>query len=110
MHRALLHIDDAAQIDRGLRSVQHLLDDLGDEVAVILVVNGGAVSALRREATQTPVIRRLLEQGVTIAGCRHSLLTQKIDPASLVEGVRVVQSGVGELVRREGEGFAYIKL
>lgn len=110
MHRALLHVDSGERVDRSLRSLQHLLDDLNGDVAVVLVANGDAVSALRRTAPQAAALRGLLEQGVTVVGCGHSLVRAGIAPDELVDGVNVVPSGLGELVRRGGKGYAYVKL
>ncbi len=110
MYRVILHLDDGERVDRGLRSLQHLLDDMPGKVTVALVVNGGAVSVLRRTAAHAPAIRGLLEQGVAVVGCRHSLVRAGVDPAALTEGVLVVPSGLGELVRRQREGAAYVKL
>ena len=47
--------------------------------------------------------------GVLFAACAHSLSQLEIARNTLLESVEVVSSGVGELVKKQMEGWAYIR-
>jgi intracellular sulfur oxidation DsrE/DsrF family protein len=50
-----------------------------------------------------------MARGVRVAACARSLRNHGLDPGALVEGVVVVPGGVTEVVRLEGDGFAYLR-
>ena len=47
--------------------------------------------------------------GVHFIACRNSLVGNKIDEKLLPNFVEVVPSGVTELIKKQAEGYAYIK-
>lgn len=109
MHRAVVHVPEVARVDRALRNARNLLDDLPGKVEVVLVLNGDAVEAVVPASAHAGAVRELLGRGVQIAACARSLRNHGLDPGALVEGVVTVPGGVAEVVRLEGEGFAYLR-
>jgi intracellular sulfur oxidation DsrE/DsrF family protein len=47
--------------------------------------------------------------GVQFVACRNSLVGNKIDEKVLPGFVKVVPAGVTELIKKQSEGYAYIK-
>jgi intracellular sulfur oxidation DsrE/DsrF family protein len=112
-YRVLFHLDEPSKgrAEQVLRNIENLLADLGDEnVQVEMVANGGGVKALVQSPdTFEELIEKLARRGVHFIACAHSLDALKIDQASLLNPVEVVPAGIGELVRKQAEGWAYIR-
>ena len=109
MHRVVVHVPGAPRVDRALRNARNLRDDLDGKVEVVLVLNGDAVQSLAGASAHAVEMRELLGRGVRLEACARSLRSHGLDPGGLVEGVVTVPGGVAEVVRLEGEGFAYLR-
>jgi intracellular sulfur oxidation DsrE/DsrF family protein len=112
-YRTIFHLDEEQpeKVVFVLNNIINLLDDLGNQnVDVELLVNGPAVKAFKAE--DNPIldkISKILQQSVVIALCNNALRSHGLDPASMLADAIVVPSGVGELVRKQAEGWAYIR-
>lgn len=112
-YRVVFHLDEPrkGRADQVFRNIENLLDDLGENnVEVELVANGGGVKAfVKGPDSHAEQVERLAAKGVHFAACAHSLSQLEIARDTLLESVEVVSSGVGELVRKQAEGWAYIR-
>ncbi len=112
-YKVIFHIDEPSKgrAEQVLMNITNLLDDLGDgSVDVELLANGGGVRALAK-ASEIPAgtVEALAQRGVRFVACAHSLDHFNMQPADLLEGVQVVPAGVSELVKKQAEGWAYIR-
>lgn len=109
----VFHLDEPSKsrADQVFRNIENLLADLGENnVEVELVANGGGVKALAKGPNSyTEQIDPLAAKGVRFAACAHSLNQLEIARDTLLESVEVVSSGVGELVKKQADGWAYIR-
>ncbi|MDO9066255.1 MAG: DsrE family protein [Chloroflexota bacterium] len=109
----VFHFDEPSKgrADQVFRNIENLLDDLGENnVEVELVANGGGVKALvKGPDSHAEQIGRLAARRVLFAACANSLSQLEIARDTLLESVGVVSSGVGELVKKQVEGWAYIR-
>ncbi len=112
MYRVLFHLDEE-DVSRGkmvLGNIHNLLADLGAEnVKVELVVNGSGVRLLVKNSPHQEQITTLAAQGVRIVACANSLKGANIHKDALLKPVEIVSAGVSELVRKQAEGWAYIR-
>jgi intracellular sulfur oxidation DsrE/DsrF family protein len=112
-YRVVFHLDEPSKgrADLVFGNIENLLADLGENnVEVELVANGGGVKALvKGPASHAEQVQRLAAKGVLFAACAHSLSQLEITRDTLVAPVEVVSSGVGELVKKQAEGWAYIR-
>jgi len=112
-YRAVFHLneDSDSRVAMVFNNIQNLLSDLGkNQVEVELVANGTGVNALLKANSVTGErIQQLTQEGVQFAVCANSMETLKLKDTALLDHVRVVPSGIGELVRRQAEGWAYIR-
>jgi uncharacterized protein len=94
-----------------LANIENLLADLGEgNVQVELVVNGEGIMALLRVPGQNASkVERLASRGVRFLACDNSLRAMDVAQEALLAGVEVVSSGVGHLVHRQAEGWAYLR-
>lgn len=103
------HLADEARVERGLRNVRNLLDDVEDLGHVEVVAHSDAVEALVSGTRLQDEIEDLLDEGVDVRACANSLEGLDFDSDDLLEGVDVVSSAQTVLVRRQAEGYAYIR-
>lgn len=128
LQRVVYHIDsgDPERQRTALRNVSNHLNDIGDEhLEIRVVVQGNGVSMLvLPEATADPalygnatdqmqmLIENLNVRGVRFVVCGNSLRRRNIlatDRLYEVATLDIVDSGLVELVRLQGEGYSYIK-
>ena len=111
--RVIFHLDEPSKgrADQVFRNIENLLADLGENnVEVELVANGGGVKALvKGPDSHAEQVEPLAAKGVRFTACAHSLSQLEISRDALLESVAVVSSGVGELVKKQAEGWAYIR-
>ena len=93
-----------------LGNIGNAIDGIGkDNADIELVVYGPGIVMLKKDSPVAGQIAAAVASGVRIVACRNSMRGFKIEPADLAPGVVVVPSGVVELIRREHDGYAYIR-
>jgi len=109
--RVVVHVTDPGpQKWAGvLKSVQNLIKEFDAEIEVEVVTHGEGIGLGLRGSPQLRQVRELLDQGVVIAACANTLHARNIGPEGLIDGVVVVSSGVGEVVRKQVEGWIYLR-
>ncbi len=111
--KTLLHIstDDTEKVSELLGNIKNLRDDdTVENRETVVLMNGDAVKTALQDSKASEFFRDDLEKGVSFRVCSNSLEGRDIKPENLVEGVEVVESGVGELTKLQSEGFSYIRL
>ncbi|MHB1732662.1 MAG: DsrE family protein [Ferrimicrobium acidiphilum] len=93
-----------------LQQIENLL--LEDESASIEVVcSGRGIDLVRRDTTHLSVeLNKLANQGVSFVACNNSLRKRAIAQDALFSYVTIVPSAIGELIRAQRDGKAYLKL
>jgi len=91
------------------RQINNVLVDIPD-LQVEVVLHGQAVRYMLNDSSYfNSRIATAKSKGVTLAVCNNSLRRLKIDPSQVKAEAIVVPSAVGELVRKQHDGWAYIK-
>lgn len=92
-----------------LRNVGNLLDDLGDDTPVEVVAHGDGIWLCLADSPQADTTQSLIGRGVVFAACQNTLRGKDIGPERLAGGVVTVPAGIGELVRKQRDGWAYVR-
>ncbi len=112
-HRVLFHLDESGRgrVRLVIANIENLLAELGEgNVEVALVVNAeGVLALLKTPDLHGAHLERLRAKGVRIQACENSLRQMGLTRAELQGGVETVPAGVVELVRKQAEGWAYIR-
>jgi hypothetical protein len=109
-YRAVIHLAEIDRASLALNNVANLISDLGeDETEVEVVANSEGVRALLGAGPFAGRIGELAERGTRFVVCARSLAALGINREEFVDGVEVVPSGTGELVKRQTEGWAYVR-
>ena len=103
----IFHIDENSKWNLLLNNVQNLISS--GEYDIEVLANGEAVAAYAEHDAEFEKRTAELARNVQFAACNHSLTGRKISREKLPPFVKVVPSGVQELVQKQSEGYAYIK-
>ncbi|MFZ5634731.1 MAG: DsrE family protein [Bacillota bacterium] len=125
--KVLFHVNEPERWQRTLLNIINFLNDAGQEnVDVEVIANGAAVSAYANKCqikagSETAnscgiasgdlleQINNLTKIGVKFVACRNSLRMKSLDENMIQSYVTVVSAGITEIVKKQAEGYAYIK-
>jgi intracellular sulfur oxidation DsrE/DsrF family protein len=113
-YRVIFHLDEyngGHQITTLLKNIENLIADLGeDNVQIEVVANAEGVNALlKRPNSHTDQIIRLAAKGVYFTACAVAIHQIGLTKDKLLGPVDIVRSGIGELVKRQTQGWVYIR-
>jgi hypothetical protein len=113
-HKVVFHVNvaDEARWQEVLTNVENVQKAFGGSAVEIEVVAHGAGIGLveLKNAALRDRIATIEKTGPVFAACSNTLRKQQLTAADLTPGVKIVDSGVAELIRKQEEGFAYVKL
>lgn len=113
MYKTIFHLDDEENITKVIGNINNLFKDMeeaGDEVEIEILANSNGVKAFKRDKEENKEdLAHLLEKGTEIMICNNTLNKLELSKEDLIDGIHVVTSGVGELTRKQNEGWAFIK-
>lgn len=117
-HKVVFEVtaDGVEKWQGALRNVENTRESLGENaVKLVVVTHGkGLGMLLAANAAENPGMKEKLEKlhadGVVFAACENTMRREKVGKQDLVEQATTVDSGVAEVVRKQGEGYAYIKI
>lgn len=101
--------DDPAKQANVMANIANLLAELGQQTPVELVVHGPGLSAALASAAHADVLAGLIGRGVGVAACGNTMRARSVGEVDLLAGVHIVPAGVAQLVRRQREGWAYLR-
>lgn len=95
-----------------LGNIENLRRALGDELREVEVVahGPGIGLVLRTNTTQADRMNVLSTQGVRFVACENTLIHRKLSKADLLPFVGTVDAGVAQVVRRQKQGWQYIRV
>ena len=114
--KAVIHVDETKKWDLALTNAANIMrygEQTGMDFTIEIVANSEAVKDLREEQARKDgrydTIRDLALDTVKFAACRNALANAGIRESTLIPFVEVIPSGAVELIKKQQEGFAYIK-
>ncbi|HDH01275.1 MAG TPA: hypothetical protein ENG80_05650 [Nitrospirae bacterium] len=113
--RVLLHVSDNQRWSMALGNITNFLKDVGqDNADIVIVANGPAVSSYA-SSDHMETMELLADRGVRFKACRNTLKKLCAEGAvcitedALPAFVEVVPAGISEIVRKQREGYVYVK-
>lgn len=102
--------DDPKKWNLTLNNVKNIQDELGkDNVVVEIVAYGPGLNMLKMESPVGGRVGEAIQTGVQIVACRNTMRNQKVTKANMLGGIGYVEAGIVELIKRQEEGYAYIR-
>lgn len=96
--------------ERLLRSLTNLLADLdGEGAEVEVVAQGPGLDLLLPRTGLADQVGGLRSRGVRFLACENTLRSRQLGVDDLLPGVSSVTSAVGHLVRRQSQGWSYLR-
>jgi uncharacterized protein len=101
---------DPARWNLVLNNVKNLQDDLGaDKVTIEIVAFGPGIGMLKFDAPTNSRVSEAIKAGVTVNACENTMRNQKLARADMHPNVTYVAAGVVQIVKRQQEGWAYLR-
>ncbi len=111
-HKVVIQVSDAdpAKWNLALNNANNIQQDLGaDQVAIEIVAYGPGIALLKLESVAAGRVAEALAAGISVQACENTLRNQKLVQADMLPRIGYVASGVVQLMKRQKEGYAYIR-
>ena len=111
--RLLIHVseNDPARWNMALGNARNAQDEMGgpDKIDIEIVSNGPSVMMLK---TDSPIAGRVAEatrSGVKVMVCENSMKGFKLEKSTMLPSVNYVPAGIIELMKKQQDGWAYVR-
>ena len=112
-YKVIFHIDEINKWKLLLGNVSNLLKGMNNEkLNIEVLANSEAVKYYDTNQdlnVEINTMESLNEKGIKFVACNNALMAYDIKKDSIIHFVDIVPAGVVELVRKQSEGYAYIK-
>jgi hypothetical protein len=101
---------DAAKWNLTLNNAKNAQEALGaSKVQIEIVAYGPGIGMLKDDSTVANRVSEAVQSGIEVVACENTMKGQKLTKADMNKSVGYVGSGVVELMKRQSEGWAYIR-
>ena len=102
--------NDPAKWNLALNNARNVQADLGkDNVEIEIVAYGPGLPMLKGESKVAGRLAEALDSGITLLACENTMHNTKVSKDEMYYGIKYVQAGVTHLMKRQREGWAYIR-
>ncbi|HTL77495.1 MAG TPA: DsrE family protein [Casimicrobiaceae bacterium] len=102
--------NDPGKWNLALNNAKNLQADLGaGNVEIEIVAYGPGIGMLKADSIVGNRIGDALGQGVKVSACENTMHGQKLVKADMLDGIGYVPAGVVEIMRKQQEGWAYLR-
>jgi intracellular sulfur oxidation DsrE/DsrF family protein len=90
----------------------NLIKEGNPDAQVEVVLYGKSLDLIRKDKSQySEDIQKLVNQkGVSFKACHIAMKHQNVASSQLITGVQVVPDGIYEIIKKQREGWGYIKI
>ncbi len=111
-HRIVIQVsdNDPAKWNLALNNAKNLQDDVGAaNVDIEIVAYGPGIGMLKLESPTGARIADAIKGNVKVLACENTMRGQKLTRDDMLSGISYVPAGVTEIMKRQGEGWAYLR-
>jgi uncharacterized protein len=111
-YKVVLQISDAdpAKWNLALNNARNVQEDLGKgNVDVEIVAYGPGLGMLKADSKVADRLAQALDSNIGLMACENTMRNTKVTKADMYSGIRYVDAGVVHLMKRQREGWAYIR-
>jgi uncharacterized protein len=102
--------NDPAKWNLALNNARNVQAELGkDNVAIEIVAYGPGLDMLKAESAVAGRLAQALDDSVGLLACENTMQSTKVTRADMYDGIRYVQAGVTHIMKRQQEGWSYIR-
>ncbi len=93
-----------------LNNIRNAQKDMGaHNLAIEVVVFGPGIGMLQEESEVANRVIEALQGGVAVIACENTMSSLKLSRENMISNVSFVTAGVSTLIKRQAEGYAYIR-
>ena len=110
--KLVLQVSDAdpAKWGLALNNAKNVQQELGaGKVDIEIVAYGPGIGMLKAEAPTANRITEATQAGIKVVACENTMTTQKLTKADMHAAIGYAPSGVVEIMKRQSEGWAYVR-
>lgn len=102
---------DPAKWNLALNNIRNLQEDVGGaaNADIELVAYGPGIGMLKLESPVAARVDEAVKSGVKVLACQNTMRGQKLTEADMNASVGYVPAGVTEILRRQSEGWTYLR-
>lgn len=103
--------DDPKKWNLALNNARNAQQDLGGpkNVDIEIVAYGPGINMLKLDALIANRVTDAIKTGISIVACENTMGAQKIDKQDMNQSISYVPAGVIQLMRRQQQGWAYVR-
>ena len=101
---------DLAKWNTTLNNARNVQTELGkDNVQVEIVAYGPGLEMLKAESKVAGRLAEALDNNVGLIACENTMINTKVGKSDMYGGIAYVRAGVTHIMKRQREGWAYIR-
>jgi hypothetical protein len=112
-HRLVIQVtdNDPARWNMILNNTRNAQEDVGgaDKIDIEIVAYGPGIYMLKGDSPVGGRVTEAIKNGVKIVGCENTMKGMKLSKDEMLPVIGYVPAGVTELMKRQEEGWAYIR-
>ena len=111
-HRVVFQVSDNDPVkwNLALNNARNVQADLGKgNVQVEIVAYGPGLAMLKMDSPVSARLAQALDGGVGLLACENTMQNTKVARDDMYGGIAYVQAGVTHIMKRQREGWAYIR-
>ena len=102
--------NDPARWNLALNNARNVQADLGAEnVQIEIVAYGPGLEMLKAESKVAGGLAGALDANVGLIACENTMTNTKVTKADMYDGIAYVKAGVTHIMKRQREGWSYIR-
>lgn len=111
-YKAVLQVsdNDPAKWNLALNNARNIQQDLGKgNVDVEIVAYGPGLGMLKTESKVADRLAQALDNNVALLACENTMRNTKVQKSDMYGGIGYVDAGVVHIMKRQREGWAYVR-
>ena len=92
-----------------LNNAENIREALGKKAKIEIVAYGPGLAMLKADSPVAGRLNGALDNNVELAACATTMKKMKVSKEDLVGGAVVVPGGVIEIMKRQAQGWAYVR-
>lgn len=102
--------NDPVKWNLALNNARNVQAELGKEnVQIEIVAYGPGLEMLKAESKVSDRLAGALDENVGLIACENTMTNTKVTKADMYSGIAYVKAGVTHIMKRQREGWAYIR-
>ncbi len=111
-YKVVIQVSDAdpAKWNLALNNANNVLHDIGKgNVDIEIVAYGPGIGMLKGDSKVAARLAQALDSSIGLMACQNTMHNMKLEKADMYSGIAYVPAGVVHIMKRQREGWQYIR-